>query len=425
MPRLYPSLIVILTFAALGWGGVSFLEGSRPTAERLPAREVGMVPVVVRVLETSPEKVHVAGFGTISANREASLASELGGRVTRRLEPWSVGRFVAAGTLLVGVDSSILDQELSASRAAVTVAEADLELAEVEIIAAAGRVPFAAESLKLAEREEKRLAQLSGDSYMSESQLDSASRVRLAAARTVHDAQAAVRRAQASKVRAQATLVSSGAQLGLQQERRKLAELHAEFDGYLVEPGPAVGSYLIAGERLGSLVDTSELRVILEIPEEDFVGIELGQRAHVRLPAQEAWSFEARVIGLGVEAHPKLRSMSVEVSLEEGINLPAAGALSSSLLRPGQFVEVQIEVGEVALGLLLSRDEIVWLDGDPSAFVVVDSEQGLLVERRALTLGARVASGFLIEAGLKSDERLITAPLGRLAGGELCRVRGN
>ncbi len=424
MARLQTSLILIPVLAVLAWAGAEYLEQNKPEPRRLPPREVGAVPVLVRELTSEPLSLSVHGYGTLEAAREAALAPELGGRVVSCLKPWNVGSFVKRGELLVGLDVSVLDQEVIAALAGAAEAQASLDSARVELAFAADLVPLAVESLELARREEKRLAGLSEGSYASASQIDGASLARSEADTALGNARAREGLAGAAEARATQSLQASRASLELARERRKLAELRAPFDGYLDRQGPTLGSYLPIGVPVVTLVDTTELRVVLQIPEEQFAGIELGQLAEVIPTARPHESYKGRVIGIGVMASTQLRSLPVEIALVEGIGAPSEGPLESTRLRPGQFVEVSIETRRVAEGIALTREEISWRGGRPFAFIKAPVGEGFEVEARELLIGAQVQGRLWVEAGLQAGEELIIAPIGRLDGGEPCTLRG-
>jgi HlyD family secretion protein len=422
MSRLLLSLLAVTVLAALTVLGVHFLLETRPEAARLPPREVGPVPVMSRWLEPGPVTVTVEGFGTLDALRRADLAPELGGRVVERFEPWNLGRRIEAGTMIVALDASLLESEERMQAALLTEAKAALSAAQVELEAAGMALPHVRESLVLAEREEARLQKLSSDSFASESQLDAASRGRTAAATALENARARERGGEAARVQAESVVASAEAALDLARERRSLTELRAPFDGYLASEGPRVGDYLPLGLPFARLVDLSRLRVVLQITEEEFAQVQLGQRAMVVPQARPGRSLAGRVVGLGAEADPTLRSFPVEVELEGAPGTMATGGETWGGLRPGQFVGVRIVTENLEQGLVLARGEFVWQGGVPTAFVRVDgSATDSRVEARVLELGPPVGEGFLIRAGLSAGERLIVAPLGRLEDGMACR----
>jgi RND family efflux transporter MFP subunit len=423
MPRLLISLCALVLLVALTVLGVRFLLDARPAPARVPPRELGPVPVELRPLEPARVTVEVRGFGTLDALRSSDLAPEVGGRVLTRLEPWAQGRFVEAGTLLVAIDPVLPEAQQREAETALAEARAALHTAEVELRSAEALLPLAREALVLAQREEARLRELSAGSFASESQIDAAARARTAAATALGEVQARAGLAAATGLQRERAIESAQAALGLARERSALCQLRAPFDGHLAGAGPDVGDYLPLGVPCARLVDLSRLRVVLQVREEEFAGLELGQAARVLLGSRPGLEFAGQVVGVGAEADPALRSLPVEVELVGAPREEPGDGASGQGLRAGQFVEVSIVTAVVEAGLVLGRDEFTWRDGAATAFVLVESPAGSLVERRSLKLGPSVRGGFLIESGLRAGEQLIVAPLGRLEGGEPCRAR--
>jgi len=423
MPRTLLSLLAIGLLAALTlWGGEALYD-RRPRAQRLPPRELGPVPVATRSLAAGPVRVEVEGFGTLSALRRVDLAPELGGRVAARLEPWTLGRFVEAGTVLVGLDGGLIEKELLAGEAALQEARDALATAREERRAAIAAEPLVEESLELARREEARLARLSDSAVASASQRDSAARARTQAATALEAARSRVRLAEAGRAQAESAVASAEAALELVRERLARTVIRAPFDGHLTAEGPRVGDYLALGMPFGRMVDLSALRVVVQVSEEEFADLELGQAVRVEPTSRPELSLAAVVVGLGAEADPTLRSLPVEVELPQRSGTASRDGDAWSGLRPGQFVRVAVTTANVAGGLVLGRDELAWRDGLPTAFVVSDEGDGARVEARPLVLGPRVDGGYLVERGLSVGDELILAPIGRLRGGEACRVR--
>ena len=423
MPRLLLSLLAIGLLAALTVWGSETLYDRRPQAQRLPPRELGPVPVVTRSLAAGPVRVEVEGFGTLSAPRRVDLAPELGGRVAARLEPWTLGRFVEAGTVLVELDGGLIEKELRAGEAALQEARDALATAREERRAATVAEPLAEEALELARREEARLARLSDSAVASASQRDSAARARTQAATALEEARSRVRLAEAGRAQAESAVASAEAALELVRERLARTVIRAPFDGHLTAEGPRVGDYLALGMPFGRLVDLSALRVVVQVSEEEFADLELGQAVRVEPTARPELSLAAVVVGLGTEAAPTLRSLPVEVELPQRGGTASRDGDAWGGLRPGQFVRVAVTTANVAGGLVLGRDELAWRDGRPTAFVVSGEGDGARVEARTLALGPRVDGGYLVERGLAVGDQLILAPIGRLRGGEACRVR--
>jgi len=422
MSRLVASLLAIALIVALSAAGFFLLQGFAPETPTLPPREVGEVPVKVRTLDPRDIPLQRRAFGTLEARREAHLAFEVGGRVIDCLEPWNAGQRVVQGERLVRLDGALLDLEVTAAEAALEEASAARGEVRVESDFADRGLPLARQALDLALREEERQRDLFASAFASDAQLDAATRARTSAERSMHDAEERVSLAAERGLLAQARHASAQAALDAVLERRTRLDLFAPFDGALIDGAPALGSYFAPGQQVARLLDTAALRVQTPIFEADLPGIEVGQLARVSLTAQSTTSYEGQVLGIGVLADARLRSVPVEIEIP-GPDPARDGTLPATGLRAGMFVEVVIDVGIAREALRLARDEFVWRDGSATAFVLVGQAPNLSASARRLELGEEVDGGYLVIQGLQPGEILITAPIGRLAGGEPCRLR--
>jgi multidrug efflux pump subunit AcrA (membrane-fusion protein) len=61
--------------------------------------------------------------------------------------------------------------------------------------------------------------------------------------------------------------------------------------------------------------------------------------------------------------------------------------------------------------------------GQPFAFVVIEKEGKLIVERRPITLGALGDSAYVIEAGLNEGDRIATSSLQSLRDGAPVKLK--
>ena len=98
-------------------------------------RVAGTLPAELRAMvfgdsQAAADDDQLTASGVIQAEQVA-IASEFGGRITEI--PWDAGETVAAGELLIRLDTSVLDTEIAAAEALVTVAEAGLAQAEAGV----------------------------------------------------------------------------------------------------------------------------------------------------------------------------------------------------------------------------------------------------------------------------------------------------
>ena len=85
MSRALVSLVALVVLAAVTWAGLSWLDAHRPQPQRTAPRELGPVPVRVRVLVPETAHVQVRAYGTLLPAREAELAPEIQSAAARLL----------------------------------------------------------------------------------------------------------------------------------------------------------------------------------------------------------------------------------------------------------------------------------------------------------------------------------------------------
>src|SRR5690606_391104 len=240
-----------LLLAACGGG-----SGSAETDAPASTLAVTLAPAQMRPIQRT-----VVVSGPVAAYEEMQLGVEISGARVTALNV-DVGQQVRAGQVLLELDHRSLDSELRQAQAALSEAEAGVELARANL--ARGEL-------------------LVKDRYISASQLDE-----LRAART----QAQARRNTARAARDAAQL------------RRDFAELRAPDDGVisarLVQPGQVVA----AGTALLRLIRDGRLEWRAELAADDLALVEPG--ATVQLPSREGTiTGRIRAVSPGVDSRTR------------------------------------------------------------------------------------------------------------------------
>ncbi|MCK6506923.1 efflux RND transporter periplasmic adaptor subunit [Myxococcota bacterium] len=118
------------------------------------------------------------------------------------------------------------------------------------------------------------------------------------------------------------------------------------------------------GQRAFQVVDLSRLRVVVQLPEKDLARVRQGQVVVL----QGAYDEAAQGQGVVSRVSPVVdtRTGTVRVTIDVDAN--------STTLRPGQFVKVRVEVDRHADVLTIPRRALVWIDGVPVAWKVVEGK---------------------------------------------------
>ena len=139
-------------------------------------------------------------------------------------------------------------------------------------------------------------------------------------------------------------------------------QLRAPFDGVIAAREIRVGETAGSGARAFQVVDLSRLRVVASLPERDMGKVKLGQKVSLISAYDAERSANGTVVRLSPVIDATSGTFRVTVNLDAG----------QETLRPGQFVEVNIEVERREQVLTVPRNAVVYEDGLPVLFTMVD-----------------------------------------------------
>jgi len=127
-----------------------------------------------------------------------------------------------------------------------------------------------------------------------------------------------------------------------------------------VRPGELANS----GRRAFQVVDLDRLRVVVQLPERDLPRISLDQTAVLTSAYDEDSEVAGRVSRISPVVDPASGTVKVTIDVEAG----------QSAIRPGQYVKVRVEVDRHDDVLTIPRRALVWDDGEPVAWRVIEAE---------------------------------------------------
>lgn len=346
--------IVLLVLAVGAWA----IWGRGKGKEAAAAPQLPAVSVIVPGRSTVDRTI--SATGTLAARREmpVGIAGE-GGMITRVLvEP---GQWVRAGQVLATVDRSVQTETAAALGAQVSVARADLTLAQAEL---------------------DRAAQLVDRGFISKADLQRRTATRDAAAARVKVASANAGEARARNGR-----------LDIRAPAEGLVLTRAAEPGQIVGAGSGVLFRMAAGGQM-------EMRA--QLSEADLASLRAGARATVT-PVGQAQGFAGEVWQVSPVIDQQTRQGVARIALRY-----------DQALRPGGFAAAQI-VGGVSQVPLLPDSAI---QGDEKGSYVYVVGAGDKIERRGVKLGQVSDAGVAIVAGLNGTERVVRSAAGFLSPGQ-------
>lgn len=308
--------------------------------------------------------------GTLAAQEASTLSAKVAGRLMRLAV--DIGSVVRKGDLLAQLEPR--DFELRVQQAAAALAQGRAELGlplegdsdHVEL-ARVTSVKQAKAVCDEAAKNRERIVNLSQTGIASQADLDTAE-ANFTVAQTRYEA---AREAARARI---AALGQRRAELDIARKQLADSSIHAPFDGAVQSRPASLGEYVAVGTPIVTLVQTSPLRLRLDVPERDSGRVRGGQT--VRLAAEGGTNvFEGRIARLSPALNPYNRMLRVEA------DVPNPG-----VLRPGLFARAQI--------------------------VVADREEGLSIPPEALSVFAGIEKVVTVDQGKAKEIPIVTGRRG-------------
>lgn len=347
-------LLIVLTFSAC-----SSQDDEGEAAEKA-------VPVDVLTVTQRPLSRYITFTAQTEPKEQVQLMAEVAGQVTS--VPVSVGQWVEAGTVVVQLDASTLNQQVVQAQGAVHQAQAGLEDAQA--------------ALASAQREYDRMKPLYEAGALAEKDwdqlVDGLERARLGA-----------------QVQAPGQLQQAEAGLALAQSQLNKASIRAPIAGEVAAILTSPGNQAAPGNPVATIVQRHQIELTTVLSDRQVVQVTAGMPVEVTMTAIPGQVFTGTVETVAPAADPQAGGFPVTVLLpnEDGV------------LRPGMVAEVRIPVEEEAAALAVPSGTVIQRNGQSIVFVV---EEGKAVQRVVQT-GLSDGEYTAITEGLDAGEQLIVS----------------
>ena len=291
----------------------------------------GQAGVAVVTAFSEPRDLEETGIftGNLLPRSSYIVAPKISGQLSRLHV--NIGQIVGKGQLLAELDDRLIRQELEKAKAAVEIAEANLEQSS--------------NALLLATEELERNRMLLQRSFISQTEFDAINARFIAEKSKSNIAQASLNSAIAAQNSAQ-----------LQLSFTKITADWADSATHRVigERFADEGSQLTAGNPILSLMDISSVIARVDVIEKDYQRIRIGQPARLKLDSYPGEIFQGKVLRIA----PMLKENTRQATVE--IDIPNPG----TRLKPGMFARVEIgyqirrQVNAVPTTAITKRDGI-------------------------------------------------------------------
>nr|WP_286209054.1 efflux RND transporter periplasmic adaptor subunit [Azospirillum sp. A1-3] len=344
------TLRIVITLVILGLLGAA-LYGfnsfrAKAIADFFANNKPPPTPVALADATVQTIPKYLPAIGTLQAARQVTVAPEVAGRVERI--PFESGSRVKVGDPLVQLNDATEQADLLAQRAQARLAELNLERYRDL-------------------RRSQATPQSNVDQYQA--QLDEIN----------------------------ANMKRTTALIG-----QKL--IKAPFDGDLGIRQVNVGDYVNPGATIVTLTDLSQLYINFTLPEQALPKLSVGQGVLINVDALPGRDFEAKITTIEPQVSADTRAVKVQATMDN----------RERQLRPGMFASVRVVLPPQPDTLTVPETAVDYTVYGDSVFVAVkkqgqDGKEQMVVERKAVKTGDRLANRVEIRSGLNPGDRVVVS----------------
>lgn len=311
----------------------------------------------------------------LPGNMQAFIDSPIYARTNGYLKSWyvDIGARVKSGQLLAEIETPEVDQQLDQARADLNTARANAHLSEIT----AAR-------------------------YMDLLKTDSVSK---------QDVDNAVGDNEAKK----AMVASAESNVRRLEQLQSFEKIYAPFDGVITARNTDIGHLIDSGASGGAATELfhiaaiQKLRVYVNVPQQESVGVHVGLTAELTLPQFPGRQFQGSLVRTADAIDPSTRTLLIEVD----VNNP------SGELLPGDYTEVHLKIPSASPSFILPVNTLIFRTAGLQVATVVNGDKAALIP---IVLGRDFGSEVEVVSGLKEGDLVIENPPDSLVDGEQVRV---
>lgn len=301
--------------------------------------------------------------GEVKSRYESNQGFRINGKIIERKV--DVGAIVKKGQVLARLDSADTNLSASAATADVRVAEANRALAKSEV---------------------ERQRQLVNKKFISQSALDK------------YEAELKTADARVNQAKAQAAVSNN---------QSRYAALVADRDGVVTQIRAEPGQVVEVGETIAQVVDTSQIEVLVAVPESRVAKIKVGDAAKMKLWAIQIsnpdLTYSGKVREIAPVANSATRAFDVRVAFVD----------ADETVKLGMTAGVRLE-GDEPASMIIPSNALTQVNGKTSVWVIVNN----VAQSREVTAGQYTEEGVTITSGLQVGELVAIAGVHTLIKGQ-------
>ena len=365
--RRYSLILLVVALCLAVWGEVSRVRARASLGKE--AAQAAIPTVVTVTPNRTPLGEELVLPGTVQAYIEAPIYARTNGY----LKEWrtDIGTQVTKGQLLGEIDTPEVDRQLAQAEADLATARANESLSNSTNVRWKGLL--ATESVSKQDADEK-----AGDAAAKKAAADSAA-----------------------------------ANVARLRDLTSFKRVVAPFDGVITARNTDIGALINAGQSTGAelfrIADMHKLRIFVQVPEAYAAATLPGLEAELRFAEQPSRTFTARTVRTSNALDPTLRTLQVELELDN----------AKRDVFPGAYAEVHFKLPASAQSLRLPANTVLFRAAGLQV-ATIDGQKR--VKLKSIVQGRDFGSTIEILSGVEADEVVILNPPDSLTDGVLVRI---
>jgi RND family efflux transporter MFP subunit len=362
------SLVLLVVAMGLGaWG-----EISRVLARNALGRETAR-DALPSVMTTTARRSDVGEELVLPGTVQAFVEAPIYARTNGYLKAWrtDIGTEVKKGQLLAEIDAPEVDQQLSQAQADLQTARANENLSSSTNKRWQGLL--STESVSKQDADEK-----AGDAAAKKAAVDSAA-----------------------------------ANVARLRDLESFKRVVAPFDGIVTARNTDIGALINAGQSSGSelfrVADIQRLRIYVQVPEAYAAVAKPGLEAQLKFAEQANRTFVARTVRTSNALDPTLRTLQVELQLDN----------ANRDVLPGAYAEVHFKLTGNAESLRLPANTVLFRAAGLQVATVDGANH---VKLKSIVQGRDFGNTIEVLSGIEADDRVVVNPPDSITDGASVRI---
>jgi len=372
--------------------------------------------VEVAVVQQKNIPIEREWIGTLDGMVNAAVKAQVVGNLLT--QNYAEGSFVRTGQLLFEIDPRPLQAAAAQAQGQLAQAKAQLLQAQSGLLQARAQLTSAEANQQKAQLDEDRYIPLAKQQAITQQDLDNASQTNQAQKAQVAAAKAQVETAQAQIEAAKAAVTAAAAAVETANVNLGFTKLVSPIDGVAGAATTQVGNLVGPSSNAVTTVSTLDpIKANFTVSEQEYLSLTRGDSSMHHL--------ELELILSDGSVHPHKGRFSFadrQVNSSTGsIQLTGLFPNPGNKLRPGLYGKVHASVGTRTGALVVPQKAVNEMQGNYSVAVV---DPNNTIRFSVVKVGDRIGSDWIIEDGLKPDERVVTDGLFKIRPGAPVNPKG-